>query len=301
MNAAQPEAHVGAPADNRRSGAMDFVALTKPRITFMVLVTAAGGFWLAPGRQDAAVPFALLAGTGLVVGGANALNMYLEREIDARMVRTRTRPLPAGRMAPHSALWTGLLLPMLGLPLLFYLVNVLTGTLVAFSLLLYVLVYTPLKQKSSTALLAGAVPGAIPPLVGWTAATDSLDLPGLVLFSLMFLWQVPHFLAIALFRKEDYARAGLQLLPLEASDRATKVQIVLYLAALLPVSILLYTLEVAGKTYLFGAAVLGVVFLGWGLRGMIEETGPRWARQLFVVSLVYLTLLFAILVIDRVI
>ncbi len=299
--AAQPNVPAAAPVTNWRAGAADFLALTKPRITFMVLVTAAGGFWLAPGRQSAMDLLFLLAGTGLVVGGANALNMYLEREIDGRMARTQNRPLPAGRMAPRAALWTGLLLPVLGLPVLFCLVNVLTGTLVTLSLLLYVLVYTPLKQKSSTALLAGAVPGAIPPLVGWTAATDSMDLPGLVLFALMFLWQVPHFLAIALFRKEDYARAGLQLLPLEASERATKVQIVLYLAALLPVSILLYTLEVAGKTYLFGAAVLGMVFLGWGLRGMVEETGPRWARQLFVISLVYLTLLFAILVIDRVV
>lgn len=282
-----------------RTRVPDLVALTKPRILIMVLATAAGGYWLSAGKWNFREVAATLVGLSLVVGGANALNMYIERESDARMERTRNRPLPAGRMHPRAALWFGLLLGALGLPLLFWMVNPLTGVLVGISLFLYVLAYTPLKQHSSFALLVGAIPGAIPPLVGWTAAANRLSLPGLVLFAILFIWQVPHFLAISLFRKEEYARAGIHLLALESSDRIAKHQIVFYLLALIPVTFLPFLLHVAGPLYLFAAALLGLLFLGWGLWGLRESAGPRWARQLFIISLVYLTFLFAALVVDR--
>src|SRR6266545_4948187 len=202
--------------------ARDVLALAKPRLALLVVCTAAGGLWLAPGRRDLAAALALLVGTSAVVAAANALNNLLERDIDALMRRTRDRPLPAGRIEPWVAAAVGLGLPSIALPALAWFTNGLTATLAALALFLYAVVYTPLKQRSTLALFVGAVPGAIPPLMGWTAATGRLDAGGLALFGILFCWQLPHFLAISLYLKEDYARGGLKVFSLVHGDRATK-------------------------------------------------------------------------------
>src|SRR5438552_3753678 len=191
------------------AAASDLLALAKPRITALVVFTTASGLWLAPRGVPARTVVFTLVGTVLIVAAANVLNMYLERDSDALMKRTMNRPLPAGRMDPQLALRFGLALAAVSVPLLTFAVGPLPGLLASVALVSYVLLYTPLKRYTAAALLVGAVPGAIPPLIGWTAATERLDLPGVLLFAVMFLWQVPHFLAITLFRREEYARAGL--------------------------------------------------------------------------------------------
>jgi protoheme IX farnesyltransferase len=279
----------------------DLLALAKPRITALVVFTTASGLWLAPRGLSAAGVALTLVGTVLIVAGANTLNMYLERDSDALMARTAGRPLPAGRMDPAVALRLGIGLSVLSVPLLTFAVGPLPGLLASIALVSYVLLYTPLKRRSATSLLVGAIPGAIPPLIGWTAATGRLDLPGVLLFAVMFLWQVPHFLAITLFRKGEYARAGLVVQPNEpGGERAARANIVRYTVALVGVSLLFVPIGVAGRLYLVTALVAGAAFLGYGLLGLRENAGTRWARNLFFLSLVYLTALFAVLMVDRI-
>jgi len=259
----------------------------------MVLLTTAGGLWLAPVRVPAATTLWTLLGTMLVVAGANALNMVWERDIDGLMKRTKGRPLPAGRMAPRVALWFGVALSVASLPILAFGVNATTALLAALANLLYVLAYTPLKQRSHWALQVGAVPGAIPPLLGWTAATGKVEPGGLVLFAIMFLWQVPHFHAIALFRKSEYGRAGLKVMPNVMGDLATRHSIVRNTGALVCVSLLLVPLRIAHLGYTVAAIALGCAFLGAGLLGLRKGAGLASARTTFFVSLVYLVGLFA--------
>jgi protoheme IX farnesyltransferase len=278
----------------------DFVALTKPRITLMVLTTTAGGLFLAPARVSLSTLVCTLLGMALIVGGANALNMYIERDIDGRMTRTRLRPLPAGRLAPKHALVFGVALSVLAIPVLTFGVNALTALLAVLSNVIYVLAYTPLKQRSHLALEVGAIPGAMPPLLGWTAAMNRVDGAALVLLAVLFFWQLPHFHAIALFRREEYARAGLQVLPNVRGEDVTKHAIVRYLAILLAVSLLLFPLGVAHRVYLFTALGLGGVFFGWGCWGLRAASGRRWARSLFGISILYLVLLFTMLMVDPV-
>jgi protoheme IX farnesyltransferase len=296
-----------ASAAPRRAAIRDFVALAKPRITTMVLITTAGGLFLAPTAPES--PLALstilcaLVGVTMIVAGANALNMYIERDIDRHMTRTKNRPLPAGRLTPRHALIFGVVTSIVSLPILAIGVNVLTAFLAALANVIYVFGYTPLKQRSHFALEVGAIPGAMPPLLGWTAATNRLDAAGLVLFSILFFWQLPHFHAIALFRREEYARAGLQVLPNVHGDDVTRHAIVRYLAVLMAASLLLFPLGVAHRVYLFVAIGLGAVFFGWGCWGMRIRLADsarmrRWARSLFAVSIVYLVLLFSALMID---
>jgi protoheme IX farnesyltransferase len=276
----------------------DLVALTKPRVTVMVVATALGGAWLAARRAGAtptSTVLLALVGTAVIVGGANALNMYLERDTDALMVRTRNRPLPSGRMAPGVALAVGLMLSAVSLPLLTFAVNAATGLLAAIALVSYVLLYTPLKRRTSTALLVGAVPGAMPPLIGWTSVSGAIDVPGLLLFGVLFLWQVPHFLAIATFRQTDYARAGMMVLPVERGERVTRRHIVAYTVALIVVTLLLAQVGVGGPAYLPSAVILGAAFLAFGAWGLRPGTGARWARGLFFGSMVYLVLLLTAL------
>lgn len=283
----------------------DLVALTKPRITRMVVATMLGGAWVAdryakarglPDASAGTVALALL-GTVLVVAGANTLNMYLERDTDGLMERTKDRPLPAGRLAPDIALWFGVTLSAAAIAILALFVNATTALLGAFALLSYVLVYTPLKRKTTIALLIGAVPGAIPPLLGWTSVTGNIEAPGAAIFGVLFLWQVPHFLAIALFRGGDYHRAGLKVMPIERGERATRYHIIAYSIALIAVSLLLVPLGVAGPIYFASAALLGAGFLGFGAWGLKAGTGARWARGLFGISILYLLLLFVALMI----
>jgi protoheme IX farnesyltransferase len=275
----------------------DVVSLAKPRITLMVLITAAGGLSLAGGVDLKTALFTLL-GTALVVGSANSLNCWLERDIDRHMARTRNRPLPAGRLAPSLALAFGMTLAFISIPLLTLGVNRLTGLLAAIALVSYVAVYTPMKQKSPAALLVGSVPGALPPLIGWTAATGRLDWAGLALFGILFFWQLPHFIAIAIFREEEYTRAGFKVLPAVRGLRVAKIHAAVHAVLLMLVSLLLVPLEVAGPLY-FGAALLlggGMVLIS--LRGFAPGAGHSWARQMFAASLVYLPLLFAALAVD---
>jgi protoheme IX farnesyltransferase len=272
------------------------LALTKPRITLLSVGTAAVGLELAPGRAPLGVVVAVLAGVGLIVGSANTLNMYLEREIDGKMARTCRRPLPSGRLRPHVALWFGLLQGLVGLPLLALGANLLTGALGALALFLYVLVYTPLKQRSVHALLVGAVPGAIPPLLGWTAGTGALSAGGLALFAVIFFWQIPHFLAIAMFRREDYRAAGLLVMPNEQGEQATRWAIAVGLVLQVLATLALVPLGLGGAVYLAGAALLGALMLGWGGIGLARSGDNAWARHLFLISVGYLPLLFTLLI-----
>ena len=277
----------------------DLVALTKPRITVNVLITTLGGFFLATPHPDAKLLAATVVGTWLVVGGANALNMYLERDSDRFMRRTADRPLPAGRMAPGPALWFGLALTFVSLLILAFGVGPLAAALAAVANLSYVLLYTPLKARSSAAVWVGAVPGAIPPLLGWAAATGRMDAAGLSMFALMFIWQVPHFHAIALFRQEEYARAGLRVLPLERGDVSTRRSIAFWSVVLLAVSFLPFATGVVSSTYLAVAALLGVPFTLLACSGLRATVGPRWAHQVFGFSIPYLLGLFATLLATR--
>jgi protoheme IX farnesyltransferase len=282
--------------------ARDLFALTKPRITLIVLVTAACGMKLAASTRGVHIPgmrwlYAML-GTSLVVGAANTLNMYWERESDGKMERTKNRPLPAGRMAPSLALFFGLLLAAISLPILFLGVNEMTGLLGLVALGSYVLMYTPMKRHSIRALWVGAIPGAIPPILGWAAVTGRLDLGGVALFAILFVWQIPHFLAISIFRADDYARAGLKVVPVELGDAATNSMTVRYSVVLFAATIWPYFLGIASKAYLVTAILLGLAFVAAAARSYVMKSAQRirWARGLFAFSILYLVALFTVLV-----
>jgi protoheme IX farnesyltransferase len=279
----------------------DLWQLTKPGITRMCLVTTAGGLLLAPGSVSIGHFIAALFGAALAVSGANAFNMWLERDTDRLMSRTKRRPLPAGRVQPGVAVVFATVLSVLSIIVLAAWTNALTAGLAAFAIVSYVFIYTPLKYRTPSALVIGAVPGAIPPLLGWTAVTGSLDLPGLVLFGVLLIWQIPHFLAIALYRKAEYQRAGIKVVPLVHGDAVAKIQAVAWATLLMPVSLMLVPLGIGGVIYLVAAALLGVVFLGWSFTGLDNAAGPRWARGYFLASLVYLPALTLALVIDSVV
>jgi len=279
----------------------DFVTLTKPRITMLVMLTGAAGACLAPGRVPTARLLLSLVGTALIVGAANALNMWWEREPDALMTRTRNRPLPAGRMSPDVALAFGLALGVLGTPLLF-LVNLTTGLLGLIALVSYVAVYTPLKRHTYLALLVGAVPGAMPPLMGWTTATGSIGLGGSLLFAFLFLWQVPHFAAISIFRADDYARAGLQVISVQHGQSAARHMIGLWTGLVVAASLLFVPLGFAGSWYLGVATLLGAGFLALafrGARGGARLDVGRWAKLVFAYSIPYLSIVVVALLLDR--
>jgi protoheme IX farnesyltransferase len=227
--------------------------------------------------------------------------MYLERDVDPLMERTRDRPLVRGTVSPEAALVFGTALACIGGPLVGLGSNLLTGVLGMLAFGSYVAVYTPLKRHSGAALFVGAVPGALPPLMGWTAVTGHLDAPGVALFAILFCWQVPHFLAIAIYRGADYARAGLKVLPLSISSTATRFTILAFTLALVVATVVLGPLHVAGRPYVVAAVLLGAVFVGWAVAGLRRLSPPslRWARSLFFYSLVYLTLLFVALIVDR--
>jgi protoheme IX farnesyltransferase len=275
----------------------DVIALMKPRITLLSVATAAVGLALAPGEPAPSLVWWTLLGTLLLVGSANTLNMWLERDVDALMKRTRSRPLPAGRLAPGIALFFGVAQATIAIPMLAQGANPLTGALGALALFLYVGVYTPLKRVTTLSLLVGAIPGAMPPLLGWTAASGRVEIGALALFAVIFFWQVPHFIAIAMFRREDYVTAGLKILPHERGDAHSKRMIVTYLLAQVAVTLLLVPLGLGGPLYLAGALVLGGGLIAWGLVGLRRPAEDlRWAVKLFVATVAYLPLLFALLV-----
>jgi heme o synthase len=276
-----------------------FLELTKPRITTLVLVTAAVGYAIGAGSGlDPTAFLALLAGTAMVAGGASALNQYAEREADARMERTRRRPLPSGRVTPGEALAFGLAASAAGV-LLLATINALTAVLGTAALASYVLLYTPLKRVTSLCTVVGAVPGAIPPLMGWAAARGSLAAGGWALFAVLFLWQLPHFLAIGWMYREDYARGGFPMLPVtDADGSSTGRQMMLYSAALVPVTLLAGALASAGPGYLWGALALGLAFFAGSAR-FFRQRSLAAARLLFLVSILYLPIVLGLMVFDR--
>ena len=274
----------------------DLIALVKPRIMIMSLLTAAGAMSLAPGTASTATVLWLLAGTALIVGAANTLNMFLERDIDCLMTRTKTRPLPQRRLDPQTALVFGSIQGVASLPVLL-MVNAVTAALGLLALILYVGVYTPMKQRSHWAVWVGGIPGAMPALMGWTAATGRVELAGLAVFGVLFIWQVPHFHAIALYRQREYEAAGLKTLPGSHGIRRAKAEIAIYLVVQVAISLAVVPLGVTGLPYLIVASVLGALVLGQGFSGL-RSGSTRWARNVFLVSIVYLPLLFAVMVLD---
>lgn len=276
----------------------DALVLIKPRITLLALITAMAGIYIAPVQPEFHILVYSLLGITLLVAGASALNMFLERDIDAFMERTKGRPLASKRMAPETGLAVGSFLIGLAVPILIYKVNPLTGFLGLFSLFIYVLVYTPLKKKTSLSLLIGAIPGAAPPLLGWTAVTNQIALPGLILFGIVFFWQMPHFLAIGTFRREEYAQAGFKIFPLKQRPGSIKIQTFFYTILMIPVSFLLVTSHYAGKIYFWVALLLNAVFLSMVIWKIWEKEDHDWGKRVFFASLFYLTLLFCVLFLD---
>jgi protoheme IX farnesyltransferase len=276
----------------------DYVELTKPRITLLVLVTAAVGYLLATPRFDAATFVLLCLGTLLVAGAASALNQYFERDTDALMTRTRNRPIPSGRVRPVDALLFGLAASLAGLALLAA-VNFLTLVLGVAASASYVLLYTPLKRKTSLCTVVGALPGALPPAMGWAAGANELTAGAFALFAILFVWQLPHFLAIGWMMREDYARAGFPMLTvLDEDGTSTARQMVLYAAALLPITLAGGLLVRSGSVYLWGALALGLAFLAFCFAFLRRRTLVA-ARAVFLVSILYLPAVLGLLVADR--
>ncbi len=294
-----PAAEVAASQTRRRVA--DFVALTKPRVVLMVLVTTAIGFYLgAQGGVDFLRLLPTLIGTGLAAGGTMALNQYFERDLDARMPRTAQRPLPAGRLEATDALVFGWLLTLGGLAYLALAVDVPTMLVVGFISLSYLFAYTPLKRVTPACTIVGAVPGALPPVAGWVAASGTFGIEAWVLFAIMFLWQLPHSLAIAVVYREDYAAADIRLLPIVEPDGAsTARQVVSNALALFFVGLLPTAVGLAGNLYLGIAAVLGLTFFGYCVAySRARDVGS--AKRVVLASLLYLPLLLVAMAIDKV-
>lgn len=291
----------GTPAVDRFvSRIADLVTLTKPRLNLLVLVTTLAGLYLAsPDGVLLGILLHTLIGTALVAGGAAALNMAWERDTDRTMRRTSERPVAAGRISSIEGAVFGVALSIMGLVELAQAVNLAAAAVAALTLVSYVLVYTPLKRRTSLATLIGAVPGALPPVIGWAAATGTVDFPALVLFGIVFFWQMPHFLAIAWMHRDDYAAAGIPLLPvLEPDGRRTGIQALLYAAVLWPVSLLPILVQLAGTPYALIATLLGFGFIALASR-FARNRSLSTARQLFLGSILYLPLLLGALVVDR--
>ncbi len=277
-----------------------YLDLFKARLTFLVLLTTLVGFYVGSrGPLDYLLLLHTVLGTALVASGASALNQLWERAYDARMRRTQDRPLPSGRLLPHTVLLVGCVTSVLGLVELALAVNVLTSLIGAASLCAYLFIYTPLKRVTWLNTAIGAVPGGLPPLMGWTAARGSLSADGWVLFGILALWQVPHFMAIAWMYREEYAKAGFKMLPvLDPQGRRTGRQAVLHALALLAVSLLPFLSRLAGPVYLAGALLLGAAFLVCAVQFARQLTLSR-ARQLFFASILYLPLLLGLMVLDK--
>ena len=287
-------------ARDRRQVATDLVALTKPRVLAMVLVTTLVGYDVGlTGSADYLRMIHLLIGTLLAAGGTLALNQYSERDIDAWMDRTRARPLPAGRLQPLEALLFGVALTLLGTAYLAALVGALVALVTAATAILYLFAYTPLKQRTALCTLVGAVPGALPPVAGWAAARGDVTLGAWVLFGVLFLWQLPHTLSIARLYRDDYARAGVRVLPVIDPDGAsTERQIVLACVGLVTVSLLPTVIGWTGSIYLAGALALGLAFAAVGIVQALSPSA-RAARRVLLASLLYLPLLLGLLAFDR--
>ena len=277
-----------------------YLELTKPRITWLILMsTGIGYFFGARAGWHWLTLLHTIIGTGLIASGTAALNQWYEREADAKMRRTQERPLPSGRLAPGRALVFGALISIAGFVELAAEVNLLAAMLGLFTLASYLFIYTPLKQRTPHSTTIGARPGAMPPLIGYAAASGTLTADAWVLFAILFLWQFPHFYAIAWMYREDYERAGIRMLPVvEPDGESTARQILLYSLALIPISLIPKFLSMTGDIYLFGAALLGSFFLYAGYRVTWNRTRQQ-ARRVLLASVVYLPLLYGLMLLDR--
>ncbi len=284
----------------RRSRFADYVTLTKPELTFLSVVTAVGGFYLGvEGNVPLSTMFHTLFGTMLVGGGAGALNQFIERKYDAMMRRTENRPLPSGRLVPLEVLLFGLFIALLGVSELVLFTNTLAGVLAALTLVTYLFLYTPLKRITWMSTIVGGIPGALPPMIGWAAARNSLQAEAWILFGILFFWQMPHFFSLAWMYRKDYERAGYPMLSvLDEQGNRTSMQILLYLAGLIPVSLMLTIVGHLGWIYFVGAALAGAAFLYVGFE-LFETRTSVSARKLFFASLLYLPVLLAFMVIDK--
>ncbi|HEX7087262.1 MAG TPA: heme o synthase [Vicinamibacterales bacterium] len=278
----------------------DFITLTKPRVNLLVLVTTVIGFHLGnQGDADLALLFNTVVGTLLVASGAGAFNQVFERDVDAKMRRTMSRPLPDRRVEVSDAAWFALALSAAGVLQLWLGANALAAGVALTTLVLYTLVYTPMKRISSLATIVGSVPGALPPVIGWAASNGTLALEAWVLFGIMFFWQMPHVLALSYMFREDYARGGIRVLSVEDPDgRSTGLQMVNYSAALVPVSLLPSIIGMAGRLYFAAAVLLGLAGVVMAVRFARHRSQAR-ARQLFYVSLVYLPVLWVLMLANR--
>jgi protoheme IX farnesyltransferase len=287
----------------------DYIELTKPRITWLILMSTGIGYFF--GLPPAATwweflrsislwsLFHTVLGTGLIASGTAALNQWYERDADRKMRRTAMRPLPQGKMSAPRALAFGVGLSIAGFLELWLGVNLLSALIGGFTLASYLFLYTPLKQRTWWSTTIGAIPGAMPPMIGFAAAAGTITRESWVLFAILFLWQFPHFYSIAWMYREDYARAGIRMLPVVEPDcRSTARQIVLYGLALIPVSLVPSVLGMSGRIYLAGALVLGLWFLYSGVRVAVDRTALR-ARAVLIVSVLYLPLIYGLMLIDR--
>jgi protoheme IX farnesyltransferase len=270
----------------------DLFSLTKPRLSGLVVLTCALGLYLAPVAISLVKAAIAILSTALIVAGACAINCYMEKDVDKLMDRTKNRPLPSGRMQPIIALVFGTSLLLLNIPILYFYVNPLTAYLGLAAAIIYVFLYTPMKKKSTFALFIGAVPGAIPPLMGWTAATNSIDLLGLLLFAILFVWQLPHFLSIAMYYADDYKNADIKIVPNVSGQFPTKIRILIYTGALMLLSIAPFFIGQRGHNYLYLSLIIGVLFTVFAFYGVVlgnnEKENQTWAKRYFWGSLIYL-------------
>ena len=283
-----------------RSQASDFIELCKPRIALLVLVTTFTGMWLASsGAVALDLVILTLLGTGLASAASGAFNNYVDREVDKQMARTRTRALPSSRLHPQQALWLGVMLSSWSFAILFYLVNPLTAYLAAGTTFFYVVIYTLwLKRTSALCTEIGGIAGALPPVIGWAAVTNDIGWPALVMFLIMFIWQPPHFWALALLRVDEYRQANLKMLPVVSGKRATKLRMLLYTIALLPASVAMYWLQLVGPTYLILALALGITYLVLTIDFARKPITHQSTRKLFGFSILYLLGLFTLIFVD---
>jgi len=297
----QRVATLGLELPRTRPRAIYYFALVKPRVLTMVLVATLTGFYLgSPGPLDLRLALALMIGTAMAAGGTFSLNQYMERDVDARMERTRGRPLPAGNLHPAEALWFGAAITAAGLTYLYLTVNGAAAAVTGATALIYLAAYTPLKRLSSLCTVVGAIPGALPPVAGWAAIRGSIDAPAWVLFAIMYLWQLPHTLAIAQLYREDYTAAGIRLLGIEdAGGRGTAGQVVINTLALMVVAMLPTLLGFAGITYFVVALALGGFLLNSGFQ-FVAKPDAAGARRVMVASLIYLPALLLVMVLDKI-
>jgi heme o synthase len=283
----------------RPSWVMDYVALVKPEVTFLVLIATGLGYVMASNSMNLLLLFHALMGTALVAGGTATLNHYVERSHDAKMRRTANRPLPAGRLTPEEVFRFGISLSAVGVLYLAFIVNVLTSLIGLATLLSYLLLYTPLKRRTPLCTFIGAFPGAAPALMGWAAVRNNLALEAWVLYAILFIWQFPHFLAIAWMYREDYARAGMLMLPVgDTKGDATFRRILTCSLALIPVSLIPSFAGMAGNFYLLSALILGLGFSYFAYCASLQRTKVQ-ARQLVHATVIYLPLLYTAMVMNK--